>query len=65
MRFRIWVGRITSPFFVPLRRFIAWADEQFGTCDHQLILQPRPCFVEFRNEVFESPKESLNLLESE
>tara|TARA_Y100001937_G_scaffold116452_1_gene168410 strand:- start:290 stop:532 length:243 start_codon:yes stop_codon:yes gene_type:complete len=41
------IGKITSPFFVPLRRFIAWGDEKFGTCDHQLVLQPRPCYVDF------------------
>ena len=41
------IGKITSPFFVPLRRLIAWSDEKFGTCDHQLVLQPRPCYVDF------------------
>ena len=41
------IGKITSPFFVPLRRLIAWSDEKFGTCGHQLVLQPRPCYVDF------------------
>ena len=46
MRSRL-ISRITSPIFVPLRRLIVWLDEKIGTCDHQLVLQPRPCFVTF------------------
>ena len=41
------LSKITSPLFVPLRRLIVWLDEKIGTCDHQLVLQPRPCFVTF------------------
>lgn len=41
------ISKITSPFFVPLRRLIVWLDDKVGTCDHQLVLQPRPCFVTF------------------
>ena len=47
MKFRKTIGKITSPVFVPLRRLIVWTDDKFGTCDHQLVLQPRPCIVEF------------------
>jgi len=35
------VGRFTSPLFVPLRRFVAWGDRNFGTCDHTLVVVPR------------------------
>ena len=35
------LGRLTSPFFVPLRRFIVWGDKTFGTCDMKLTLEPR------------------------
>tara|TARA_A100001388_G_C28769620_1_gene503006 strand:- start:1785 stop:2027 length:243 start_codon:yes stop_codon:yes gene_type:complete len=38
---RKWLGRLTSPFFVPLRRFIVWGDKTFGTCDMKLTLEPR------------------------
>ncbi len=38
---RRWLGRLTSPFFVPLRRFIVWGDKTFGTCDMKLTLEPR------------------------
>ena len=35
------IGRITSPFFVPLRRFVVWGDKKLGTCDMRLTLEPR------------------------
>lgn len=38
---RKFIGRITSPIFVPLRRFVVWGDKTFGTCDHVLSLEPR------------------------
>ena len=44
------LSKITSPFFVPLRRLIVWLDDKVGTCDHQLVLQPRPCFVTFETD---------------
>lgn len=44
------LSKITSPFFVPLRRLIVWLDDKVGTCDHQLVLQPRPCFVTFNTD---------------
>ena len=40
------LSKITSPFFVPLRRLIVWLDDKVGTRDHQLVLQPRACFVD-------------------
>jgi hypothetical protein len=39
--FRKMIGKITSPIFVPLRRFIVWGDKNFGTCDSQLEIVPR------------------------
>ena len=38
---RKWLGRLTSPFFVPLRRFVVWGDSKFGTCDMKLVIEPR------------------------
>ncbi len=38
---RKWLGRLTSPFFVPLRRLVVWGDKTFGTCDMKLTLEPR------------------------
>ena len=38
---RKWLGRLTSPFFVPLRRFVVWGDRKFGTCDMKLTIEPR------------------------
>jgi len=35
------IGKITSPIFVPLRKFVAWGDDKFGTCDHKLAVVPR------------------------
>ncbi len=58
MRSRL-ISRITSPVFVPLRRLIVWLDEKIGTCDHQLVLQPRPCFVTFDTD----PVEQISELE--
>ena len=46
MNIRMRIGRLTSPFFVPLRRLVVWMDNKFGTCDHQLVLQPRACYLE-------------------
>jgi hypothetical protein len=47
MKTRRMIARLTSPLFVPLRKLLVWLDDWLGTCDHQLVLQPRPCFVEF------------------
>lgn len=49
-RLRLAVGRFTSPIFVPLRRLLVWIDARLGTCDHQLVLQPRPCFVDLTSD---------------
>jgi hypothetical protein len=38
---RKWIGKITSPIFVPLRKLVAWGDNNFGTCDHKLVVVPR------------------------
>jgi hypothetical protein len=35
------ISKITSPIFVPLRRFVVWGDTKFGTCDMKLTLEPR------------------------
>ena len=35
------LSKITSPIFVPLRRFVVWGDKTFGTCDMKLTLEPR------------------------
>ena len=40
-RFRRLIGRMTSPIFVPLRRFVVWGDTRFGTCDMKLTLESR------------------------
>lgn len=40
-RVRKFIGRLTSPIFVPLRRFVVWGDTRFGTCDMKLTLEPR------------------------
>ncbi len=39
--FRSMIGKITSPIFVPLRRFVVWGDKNFGTCDSRLEIVPR------------------------
>ena len=41
MSIRSIIGRITSPIFVPLRKFVVWGDDRFGTCDMKLIVTPR------------------------
>jgi len=41
MNLRKTIGIITSPIFVPLRRLVAWGDQNFGTCDHTLAVVPR------------------------
>jgi len=41
MSIRRIIGKITSPIFVPLRRFVDWGDQNFGTCDHTLVVVPR------------------------
>jgi len=41
MNLRRFVGKITSPIFVPLRKFVAWGDDNFGTCDHKLVVVKR------------------------
>jgi hypothetical protein len=40
MNIRRIIGKFTSPIFVPLRRFVAWGDQNFGTCDHRLMVVP-------------------------
>ena len=41
MSIRRIIGKITSPIFVPLRKFVVWGDENFGTCDMKLVVKPR------------------------
>ena len=38
---RKFLSKITSPIFVPLRRFVVWGDSKFGTCDMKLSIKPR------------------------
>ncbi len=38
---RALIGKVTSPVFVPLRKFVVWGDKKFGTCDMRLTLEPR------------------------
>lgn len=40
-RVRKFLSKLTSPFFVPLRRFVVWGDDKFGTCDMKLTMEPR------------------------
>jgi hypothetical protein len=40
-RVRKFLSKLTSPFFVPLRRFVVWSDDKFGTCDMKLTMEPR------------------------
>ena len=35
------IGKITSPIFVPLRKIVAWGDQNFGTCDSTLVVVSR------------------------
>ena len=54
------IGKVTSPFFVPLRKFVVWGDEQFGTCDHKLSVVPR----EYESKVIEDvPEKQASELE--
>lgn len=62
MSMRVFIGRITSPIFVPLRRLIAWTDDKFGTCDHQLVLQPRPCFINLNADIPEKENQASELM---
>jgi len=55
---RLAVGRITSPVFVPLRRLIVWLDGKVGTCDHQLVLERRSCFIEM--DLYQEPVEQIS-----
>ena len=41
MSIRQIIGKITSPFFVPLRKLVVWGDKNFGTCDMKLSIEPR------------------------
>jgi|TARA_B100001564_G_scaffold351069_1_gene356399 hypothetical protein len=41
MSIRRIIGKITSPFFVPLRKLVVWGDKNFGTCDMKLTIEPR------------------------
>ena len=41
MGLRTIISKITSPIFVPIRRFLVWGDTKFGTCEMKLTLEPR------------------------
>ena len=41
MNIRRLIGKLTTPIFVPLRRFIVWGDKTFGTCDYTLTIKRR------------------------
>ncbi len=41
MGLRKMIGKITSPIFVPLRKIVAWSDQNFGTCDSTLVVVSR------------------------
>ena len=41
MNIRKTIGKFTSPIFVPLRKLVAWGDDNFGTCDHKLVVVSR------------------------
>lgn len=41
MNLRKLIGKFTSPIFVPLRKLVVWSDNNFGTCDYKLSLEPR------------------------
>lgn len=60
MKFRRTLSKFTSPLFVPLRRLVVWMDDKFGTCDHQLVLQPRACYLELPTS---EPVEKISELE--
>lgn len=38
---RRFLSKLTSPFFVPLRRLVVWGDRTFGTCEMKLTMEPR------------------------
>ncbi len=38
---RRFLSHLTSPIFVPLRRFVVWGDNKFDTCDMKLSIEPR------------------------
>jgi|TARA_R110000823_G_scaffold209772_1_gene339906 hypothetical protein len=40
-KIRRFLGRLTSPIFVPLRRLVVWGDTRFGTCEMKLSLESR------------------------
>ncbi len=60
MKIRRSLSKFTSPLFVPLRRLVVWMDDKFGTCDHQLVLQPRACYLELP---ISEPVEQISELE--
>ena len=60
MNIRRALSKFTSPLFVPLRRLVVWMDDKFGTCDHQLVLQPRACYLELPTH---EPVEQISELE--
>jgi|TARA_R110002020_G_scaffold316555_1_gene531763 hypothetical protein len=41
MSLRKIIGKITSPIFVPLRKIVAWGDQNFGTCNATLVVVDR------------------------
>tara|TARA_R100000005_G_scaffold95855_1_gene79153 strand:+ start:1027 stop:1308 length:282 start_codon:yes stop_codon:yes gene_type:complete len=61
MNIRRMIGKFTSPIFVPLRRFVAWADQTFGTCDHRLMVVPVVCEIELPEPEVEEPKKASEL----
>lgn len=62
MNIRKFIGKFTSPIFVPLRRFVAWADQSFGTCDHRLVVVPVvSCALELPEPEEEAPKKASEL----
>ena len=60
MSFRRFLSKITSPLFVPLRKFIVWMDNGVGTCEMKLTLAPR--WVEDEVVVQETPNEQISEL---
>ncbi len=60
MSFRRFLSKITSPLFVPLRKFIVWMDNGVGTCEMKLTLTPR--WVEDEVVVQEKSNEQISEL---
>jgi len=60
MSFRRFLSRITSPIFVPLRKFIVWMDDGVGTCEMKLALTPR--WVEDKVNVQEKSNKQISEL---